>query len=89
MRTLLFIVGGIILWAVIMGLTKLFHNQASSSWRPLAIFAAVWLLVTSWNVWVGITQAGYTLLEELPIFLLTYLIPIAVAIVIKRSFTSK
>ncbi len=89
MRTLLIIVGGIILWAVIAGLAKLIHDQSSTSWKPVGIFAAVWLLVTSWNVWVGITQAGYTFLEELPIFLLTYLLPIGVAVFIKRNSTSR
>ena len=88
MRTLLFIVGGIVLWAVITGLSKLIHNQSSSSWIPTAIFAAIWFMITGWNVWVGMTQAGYTFIEELPIFLLTYLLPLAIAIVIKRKSTS-
>lgn len=88
MRTLLFIVGGIILWAVITGLAKLFDNQASNSWRPTVVFAAIWCMITSWNVWVGATQAGYTFIEELPIFLLTYLFPLAIAVVIKRKSTS-
>lgn len=84
MRTLLVIVGGIVLWAVITGLARLFHSQASSSWTPVGIFAALWLAITGWNVWVGVTQAGYTFMQELPIFLLTYLLPIAVAVVVKR-----
>ncbi|MFB2704216.1 hypothetical protein [Marinobacter shengliensis] len=85
MRTLLVIAGGIILWAVIQGLTKLLHQPASNSWIPTSIFAIIWLMVTSWNVWVGITQAGYTFLEELPIFLLTYLLPVTVAVLIQRK----
>lgn len=88
MRTLFVIVGGILLWAVITGLTKFFHNQASSSWAPEGIFATAWLAITSWNVWVGVTQAGYTFLEEIPIFLLTYLLPIAIAVFVKRKFLS-
>lgn len=87
MRTLIVIIGGIILWAVIIGLAKLFHDHASSSWKPIAIFAVIWLMITSWNIWVGITQAGYTFMEELPIFLLTYLLPLAVAVFIKYQST--
>ncbi|WP_111655328.1 hypothetical protein [Isoalcanivorax indicus] len=83
MRTLIVIVGGIILWAVITGVAKLFNDHASSSWKPVAIFATIWLMITSWNIWVGVTQAGYTLMQELPIFLLTYLLPVAVAVFIK------
>ena len=85
MRTVLIILGGIILWAVITGLARLFHDQASNSWKPVGIFAAIWLLLTSWNVWVGVTQAGYTVLEELPIFLVTFLLPVAVAVLTKRT----
>lgn len=88
MRTLLVIVGGIVLWAVIAGLTKLFHHQTGRSWTPVGIFALMWLVITSWNVWLGVTQAGYTIMQELPIFLLTYLLPIAVAVVVKRKSTS-
>ncbi|TGN41832.1 hypothetical protein [Marinobacter confluentis] len=88
MRTLVIIVGGILLWAVITGVTKLLNNQAGRSWTPTGIFAAVWLVITSWNIWVGVTQAGYTFMQELPIFLVTYLLPIAVAVFIKRKFLS-
>lgn len=87
MRTLLFIVGGIILWAVLTGLTKRFYSQVSSSWRPTVIFATIWFMITSWNIWVGVTLAGYTFMEELPIFLLTYLLPLAIAVVAKLKST--
>lgn len=87
MRTLFFILGGIILWAAIAGLAKLLNDQVNRGWMPTVIFAAVWLMITGWNVWVGVTQAGYTLMEELPIFLLTYLLPLAIAVVIKRKST--
>lgn len=85
MRTIVFILGGIILWAVITGLAKLFNDQASKGWMPTVVFAALWAMITGWNVWIGVTQAGYTFLEELPILLLTYLLPLAIAIVIKRK----
>lgn len=51
------------------------------------MFAALWLAITSWNVWVGVTQAGYTFMQELPIFLVTYLLPLTVAVVVKRRFS--
>jgi hypothetical protein len=85
MRTLIIIVGGIALWAVIAGFAKLFHKQANSSWAPVGVFTAVWLAITSWNVWVGVTQAGYTFMQELPIFLVTFLLPVGVAIIVQRK----
>ncbi len=89
MRTLVVIVGGIILWAVVTGIARLFHKQTSRSWTPVIIFAALWLVITGWNVWVGVTQAGYTVMQELPIFLLTYSLPITVAVVVKRNLDKR
>ena len=83
MRTLLFIVGGIILWAIITGIAKVVINQASNSWMPTIAFAIIWFLIAGWNMWVGVTQAGYTFKEELPIFLLIYFFPVAIASIIK------
>ena len=37
-------------------------------------------------MWIGITQAGYSFKEELPIFLLIRLPPVAVAVWVKWKF---
>jgi len=34
-------------------------------------------------MWIGVTQAGYALMEELPIFLLIFLLPTAAALMVK------
>lgn len=34
-------------------------------------------------LWVGISQAGYSFREELPMFLLIFLLPVAVAVFVK------
>ncbi|MEE4376698.1 MAG: hypothetical protein V2J55_04185 [Candidatus Competibacteraceae bacterium] len=83
MRTLLFIVGGIVLWAIFTGVTKLFSSQAGSNWMPTIAFAVIWFAIAGWNMWVGVTQAGYSFLVELPIFLLIYLVPVALAAFVK------
>jgi len=83
MRTLLFIVGGIALWAIITGVTKVVGNQTVNSWMPTIAFAVIWFLIAGWNMWVGVTQAGYTFMVELPIFLLIYLLPVAIAAFVK------
>ena len=43
------------------------------------IFIALWLLAALANLWLGVSSAGYTVLEELPIFLLIFVLPSAVA----------
>ena len=38
------------------------------------------------NMWIGVSQAGYSFREEFPIFLLIFSLPSAVAIFVKRKF---
>lgn len=42
-------------------------------------FLPVWLLVALLNMWVGVTHAGYTVREELPILLIVFAVPAVVA----------
>jgi hypothetical protein len=39
-------------------------------------------------VWMGVTNAGYSFREELPIFLLIFALPAAVAVLVKWKFLS-
>lgn len=54
---------------------------ASAAGMALAakVFVPVWLVVTLVNMWVGVTHAGYSVREELPILLLLFLLPALVA----------
>ena len=47
---------------------------------------ALWFLDTAANMWVGVAKAGYSASEELPIFLLLFGVPAAVALVLKWKF---
>jgi len=47
------------------------------------IFVALWLVIAAANMWVGVAKAGYSLTEELPIFLLIFAVPAVVAIFLK------
>lgn len=83
MRTLFFIVGGVVLWAIITGITRVISKEAGNSWIPTIVFAVTWFIIAAVNMWVGVTQAGYTVMEELPIFVLLYLLPVAIAVFLK------
>lgn len=54
---------------------------ASSAGMALAAkaFVPVWLLIACINMWVGVTHAGYTVRQELPILLLVFAVPAVVA----------
>ncbi|MDA7415645.1 hypothetical protein PGB34_04655 [Xenophilus arseniciresistens] len=54
---------------------------ASSAGMAVAAkaFVPVWLLIACINMWVGVTHAGYTVRQELPILLLVFAVPAVVA----------
>ena len=39
------------------------------------IFIPVWLVAALVNMWIGVSRAGYSVMEELPIFLAIFAIP--------------
>lgn len=80
MRTLLFLVGGVVLWAAMAYISKLAGAPPEKRWLAAAIFGTVWFIVAAWNMWLGVTSAGYSFWQELPIFLLIFLAPVGVAV---------
>jgi hypothetical protein len=85
MRTLWIIIGGVALWAVCLGASKLIAGQdpAAMMTRATLIFLLLWLLLAGLNLYVGVTRAGYTLREELPIFLLIFALPAVLALLVR------
>ncbi len=85
MRTLWIIIGGVALWAVCLGAAKLIAGQDPSAMmtRVTLIFLLLWLLLSGLNLYVGVTRAGYTLREELPIFLLIFALPAVLALLVR------
>lgn len=87
MRTLLFLVAGLLLLAGFLLLGKLFSANFPESLRLASIaFVAIWLVVAGANLWIGVARAGYSVTDELPIFLLIFGLPAAVAILLKWRF---
>lgn len=84
MRTLIIIFGGFILWGASLGVARLLGGSAAlSTWTATIVFAVLWVVLAAANMWVGVSHAGYSFREELPIFLLIFLLPVAVAVFIK------
>jgi hypothetical protein len=84
MRTVLFLVAGFLLLAAALLLGKLFStNYPGATFAATVAYVALWLIVAGANMWVGVARAGYSVAEELPIFLLIFGVPAAVAIVLK------
>jgi hypothetical protein len=87
MRTALFLVSGLLLLASSLLLGRLFSaNYPGATTLATAAYVALWLVIAGANMWVGVAKAGYSVAEELPIFLLIFGLPAAVAIVLKWKF---
>ena len=82
MHTILVILGGLLLLALTVLLARLIDRPIRTL---LPFFLAVWFVGAAVNMWVGIQHAGYTFLDELPIFLLIFGLPAAVATFLARS----
>ena len=85
MRTALIIVGGLVLWGVCLGIARLVAGAERPAWTLATVaFLVAWLAIAAANMWVGVTRAGYTWREELPIFLANFALPAIVALVARR-----
>jgi hypothetical protein len=81
MRTALFLLSGLLLMASLLIVAKLFseHFPSAPNWA-LALGLTLWLAATGANMWIGVAKAGYSAAEELPILLLLFAVPAAVAL---------
>jgi hypothetical protein len=83
MRTMIIILGGFVLLAACIVAARRFGGTAAPIGSVVAIFIAAWFVAAAINMWIGVARAGYTFREELPIFLLIFLLP-AVAALLAR-----
>lgn len=68
------VVSGILLFSLIQAVTQ--HFNLLGRWSAVGLFGVIWCTVTTFNMWFGIEHAGYSFLEELPIFLVNMMVPL-------------
>jgi hypothetical protein len=85
MRTLSFVLGGIVLLAACLGIAKVM--PAGSMRLGTVVFLVVWLVVAAGNMWVGVSKAGCAVAEGFPIFLLIFGLPAIVAVLVNWKFS--
>ena len=61
-------------------------NYPGATLAATIAYVALWLVIAGVNMWVGVAKAGYSVAEELPIFLLIFAVPAAVAVLLKWKF---
>ncbi len=82
MHMLLVIIGGVVLLGVFALFGKLWGGDVAGIATAAKVFVPVWLAVALVNMWVGVTRAGYTVTQELPILLLVFAVPAALAAIV-------
>ena len=83
MHTLMIICAGLVLFAILA-----FAARLIPAFRPhyFIVFAVLWLLASCINLWTGVVHAGYSLMYELPFFLIVFLVPVIIAHLVKKKY---
>lgn len=79
MHMLMVIGGGIVLLGVFLLFGKLWGGDAAGLVLAAKVFIPVWLVIAIANLWIGVSHAGYSVREELPILLIVFIVPAALA----------
>jgi len=79
MRTAIIIVGGLVSLGIFSIAGWWLGGGPQSTTTAAKAFLPIWLAAALINLWLGVTRAGYSVAEELPIFLVIFAIPAAAA----------
>ena len=88
MRTFVIILGGLLLLGLCLLAARWLGGTGTDTMVTAAkIFIPIWLGAALVNMWMGVARAGYSVAQELPIFLLIFAIPAVVAVFIWWKFS--
>ena len=79
MRSALIVLGGLVLLGVMALIGWRVGGGTQAMPTVAKIFIPVWLVIALVNMWMGVARAGYSVVEELPVFLAIFVVPAAVA----------
>lgn len=85
MRTLIIIGIGFALLGLCLGAGWLAGGAPKLKAGAL-VFIGLWFIAAAANMYMGVARAGYSFMEELPIFLLIFAVPAAVAVFVRYRF---
>jgi hypothetical protein len=87
MRSAIIIVGGLVLLGFFALAGWWLGGGPQSTTTAAKLFIPIWLAAALINMWLGVSRAGYSVAEELPIFLVIFAIPAAIAAFIWWRFS--
>jgi hypothetical protein len=82
MHTIMVLAGGFLLLSLCVLLGRLAGGSDEAMAKGAIAFLPLWLIGAAVNMWVGVAKAGYSVKEELPIFIVIFVVPAAVALVV-------
>jgi hypothetical protein len=82
MRTVVIIVGGLVFLGVFVLAGKWLGGSTQAMVTAAKLFIPAWLVAALINMWIGVARAGYSVVEELPILLVIFVVPAAAAVFI-------
>jgi len=82
MRTLIIIGMGFCLLGLCIGAGWLAGGPAKMK-MAAQVFIGLWFIAAAVNMYIGVARAGYSFMEELPIFLLIFGAPAIVAAILR------
>jgi hypothetical protein len=81
MHTLLVIVAGLATLGLSLATSWMLSAHSHAVLAVSALwFIPVWLSAAGVNLWIGVSQAGYSVADEFPVFLIVFAVPAAVAL---------
>jgi hypothetical protein len=83
MHTIMVVLGGFLLLGICLLAGRLMKTMAIAA----LIFIPIWFGAALINLWLGVSRAGYSVAEELLIFLAVFAIPAVVALFIWWKFS--
>ena len=81
MRTMIIIAIGILVGLLTMWVMR---KARKSPRAAFLLFAILWFAFCAYNMWVGVSSAGYAVTEELPFLAINFLVPISVVFALRN-----
>jgi hypothetical protein len=82
MHTIIVLTVGFALLGICLLVGKFTGGNSVALAKAALAFLPLWFIGAGINMWIGVAKAGYSVREELPIFLVLFAVPAAVALVV-------
>jgi hypothetical protein len=86
MHIVMVIIGGTVLLGVFCLFGRLWGADMTALVPAAKAFIPVWFIVAAVNMYIGVTRAGYTVMDELPILVLNFAVPAVIAAIVIWQF---